>query len=42
MVWKDVIGYEGRYKISEKGEIKSFITGKELNPGDNGSGYLFG
>ena len=24
-IWKDVIGYEGLYKINNKGELYSFI-----------------
>ena len=27
--WKDVVGYEGLYKISSNGEIYSLISGKE-------------
>lgn len=39
-VWKDVVGYEGLYKVSNKGEVMSIITGRLLKPCDNGKGYL--
>lgn len=29
IIWKSVKGYEGKYEISNKGEIKSFIKEKE-------------
>ena len=40
-IWKDVKDYEGRYKISNLGKIKSFY-GKEklLKPKKNHGGYL--
>ena len=45
-IWKDIVGYEGLYQISNLGNVKSLNyrrTGKEriLNPGNNGCGYLF-
>ena len=41
-VWKDIEGYEGLYKISDKGRVKSIGYGKEriLKPANNGRGYL--
>ena len=41
-VWKYILGYEGLYKISNKGRVKSIGYGKEriLKPANNGRGYL--
>lgn len=41
-IWKDVKGYEGIYKVSSHGRIKSFkgIKPKLLKPRQNGKGYL--
>ncbi len=44
--WRDVIGYEGLYQISDLGRVKSLNysrTGKEniMKPQDNGNGYKF-
>ena len=38
MIWKDVEGYEGIYKISDTGILINQF-GKVLKPGDNGRGY---
>ena len=43
--WRDAVGYEGLYKVSNKGEVKSLNynhTRKEkiLKPGKNKRGYL--
>ena len=38
MIWKDVEGYEGIYKISDTGILMNQF-GKVLKPGDNGHGY---
>lgn len=47
-VWKDVVGYEGLYKISEYGKVKSlaridnnnhFIRERILKTGKNSGGY---
>lgn len=41
-VWKDVVGYEGLYQISNLGNIKSFKRykeGKILNPKSDKDGY---
>ena len=42
-VWKDIEGYEGLYKISDKGRVKSLKQGKEkiLKPLCDRLGYLF-
>ena len=41
-VWKDIVGYEGLYQVSDKGRIKSLWFGKEriLKPGTDRDGYL--
>lgn len=44
-VWKDVVGYEGLYQVSNKGRVlslKSYGGNKHrlLTPQDNGTGYL--
>lgn len=39
-VWKDVVGYEGLYKVSNMGNVRSFIRrGRILKPGSNPNGY---
>lgn len=38
--WKDVVGYEGIYKVSSNGEIFSVISGKNLRPVKSSTGYL--
>jgi len=45
MIWKDIKGYEGIYKISSCGKIKSLVRKnvtkeKLLSPTRNGSGYM--
>lgn len=44
-IWKDVVGFEGKYKISSEGRVKSLDykhTGEEriMNPHPNSCGYL--
>lgn len=39
-MWKDVRGYEGRYKVSDDGRIFSEISQKELKPNLLKSGYF--
>ena len=41
-VWKDVVGYEGLYQVSDKGRVKSLKFGKEkiLKPEKLKNGYL--
>lgn len=41
-IWKDIEGYEGLYKVSNLGNVKSLKYSKEriLKAGDDGYGYL--
>lgn len=41
-VWRDIIGYEGLYQVSDCGRVKSFYNGKErlLSAGKDKDGYL--
>lgn len=41
--WKDVVGYEGLYQVSNFGRVKSFYNGKEkiLKPSIGNTGYLY-
>lgn len=44
-IWKDILGYEGKYQVSNRGNVKSLNyrrTGKEkiLKGSDDGTGYL--
>lgn len=39
--WKDVKGFENRYKISNKGNCWSQISGKMMKPVKDTNGYLF-
>ena len=46
MEWRDIKGYEGYYKISDTGLVKSLARhcihkDKILSQGNNGKGYLF-
>ncbi|MGD6783223.1 MULTISPECIES: NUMOD4 domain-containing protein [Bacillus cereus group] len=38
-IWKDIKGYEGRYKVSDRGRVFSLLTNKVLRPIKNGTGY---
>lgn len=40
MKWKDVIGFEGLYLVSDTGLISSLSSGSILRGSDNGHGYL--
>ena len=49
-IWKDVVGYEGLYQVSNQGRVKSLerkdrfgriVKGRTLKPGVKNSGYLF-
>ena len=42
-IWKDVVGYEGDYQVSNLGNVRSLKFGKErvLKPGKNTHGYLY-
>lgn len=37
--WRDIPGFEGRYRVSNTGEVVSVITGRNLKPG-LAHGYL--
>ena len=39
-IWKDIIGYEGLYQISNKGNVKNKQRNKYLVPKKNNRGYL--
>lgn len=39
-VWKDVVGYEGSYKVSESGKILKLKNNRVLKPHHHGKGYL--
>ena len=48
-VWKDVVGYEGSYQVSNKGNVRSVerrnsrgyrLAGRILKPGHDNDGYL--
>lgn len=38
--WKDVVGFEGLYKVNNYGEIYSLYTNKKLKPSEHKDGYL--
>jgi len=40
-VWKDVVGYEGLYKVSNFGNVYSVRSDKQLKHSKNRGGYLF-
>jgi len=37
MIWKDVVGYEGRYEVSDMGQVRNAKTKQVLRPGMTGS-----
>lgn len=39
--WKDVVGYEGLYEVSDTGEVRNKRTYKILKPTTQNSGYKF-
>ena len=39
-IWKDIIGYEGLYQVSNKGNVKNKQRNKYLVPKKNNRGYL--
>ena len=39
-IWKDIIGYDGLYMISNMGNIYSNITHKQMKPRRDRDGYL--
>ena len=40
-IWKDVIGFEDRYSVSNEGRVFSKVKNKLLNLSENQGGYLF-
>ena len=38
--WRAIPGFEGRYEVSDAGEVRSLIKGKLLRPGRKTGGYL--
>ena len=40
VIWKDVVDFEGLYKVNNLGEVKSLITNKVLTPSEKRNGYL--
>ena len=38
--WRDVVGYEGLYKVSNLGNVYSLLSNKILSPSKNHGGYL--
>jgi NUMOD4 motif/HNH endonuclease len=40
-IWRDLIGYEDFYSVSNKGNVLSKRQNINLKPGNNGRGYLF-
>jgi hypothetical protein len=38
--WRAIPGFEGRYEVSDAGEVRSLIKGKILRPGRKPSGHL--
>lgn len=37
--WRPVVGYEGRYRVSDQGRVWSNISERELKPGPSWKGY---
>lgn len=40
-IWKDVVGYEGLYKVSNLGNVYSYYVNRVLKPGAHEDGYKF-
>ncbi len=38
-IWKDVVGYEGLYKVSNKGRLYSIKRKRKMNPTISKNGY---
>ena len=38
--WKDISGFEGRYQVSDHGEVRNVKTGRVLKPAAFPNGYL--
>lgn len=39
-IWKDIVGYEGKYQVSSLGRIKNFKKNTFLKPINHSGGYL--
>jgi hypothetical protein len=39
-IWKDVVGYEGRYSVSSFGRVYSHVTARFLRPGRLSGGHM--
>lgn len=39
MEWRDVRGYEGRYQVSDDGDVRSLLTNRVLKPAPTSKGY---
>lgn len=40
-IWKDIKGYENKYQVSNKGNIRNIKTGKQLKIQFYKSGYCY-
>ena len=40
-IWKDVVGYEGLYKVSNLGNVYSNYVNRNLKQGNHKDGYKF-
>lgn len=38
--WRPAPGYEGRYEVSDQGEVRSLVSGRPLTPYRDRGGYL--
>lgn len=38
--WRDVVGYEGYYQVSDEGQVRSLLTNKALKAHPDRRGYL--
>lgn len=38
--WRDIAGFEGRYLVSDEGDVWSIRSGRVLRPGRKSSGHL--
>lgn len=41
MVWKDIPGYEGRYRINDNGDVYSLLKKQYLKPDIHKNGYAY-
>ena len=39
-IWKEILGYEGLYEVSNLGRVRNMRTGRILKPGPDKDGYL--